>query len=77
MKRSKYLKKSLLENEKVSIIEIAENPKLFLTFSEEFMILSLFFKDHHYDDSQIITDKHKSAIKWSNELFKYYKSRII
>lgn len=73
MKRSRYLKKSLLENEKVNILEIKKDPKLFLTFSKDFMTLTLFFKDNHYDDSQIIIDKHKSAIKWSNELFNYYK----
>ena len=73
MKRSRYLKRSLLENKKVNILEIKKDPKLFLTFSKDFMTLTLFFKDNHYDDSQIIIDKHKSAIKWSNELFNYYK----
>lgn len=70
IKRSRYLKKSLLEDERVSIIEISDEPKLFLTFSKDFMTLTLFFKDAHYDDSQIIVDKHKSAIKWSENLFK-------
>ena len=72
IKRSRYLKKSLLEDERVSIIEISDEPKLFLTFSKDFMTLTLFFKDAHYDDSQIIVDKHKSAIKWSDNLFKEY-----
>lgn len=76
MKRSRYLKKSLLENENVNIIETGENFKIFLTFCKDFMTLTLFFKDNHYDDSQIIIDKHKSAIKWSEELFAYYKRRI-
>ena len=41
------------------------------------MTLTLFFKDNHYDDSQMIIDKHKSGIKWSEELFGYYKRAII
>ena len=73
MKRSRYLKKSLLEDKRVDIIEIYDDPKLFLTFSKDFMTLTLFFKDEHYDDSQIIVDKHKSAIRWGQDLFNYYK----
>lgn len=72
MKKSRYLKKSLIEDERVTLIEISEDLKLFLTFSNDFMALTLFFKDEHYDDSQIIVDKHESAIKWSNDLFKFY-----
>lgn len=73
MKQSRYIKKSLLKNENVEIIKISQDPKLFLTFSKDFMALTLFFRDNHYDDSQIIIDKHKSAIKWSNGLFNHYK----
>ena len=73
MKRSRYLKKSLLEDKRVEIIEIYDDPKIFLTFSKDFMTLTLFFKDEHYDDSQIIVDKHKSAIRWGKELFKFYE----
>ena len=72
LKRSRYLKKSLLEDKRVEMIEIYEDPKLFLTFSKDFMTLTLFFKDEHYDDSQIIVDKHKGAIRWGEELFKFY-----
>ena len=67
--KSRYLKKSLIENEKVKIIETDKNFKIFLTFCRDFMTLTLFFKDNHYDDSQIIIDKHQSAIKWSKDLF--------
>ncbi len=77
IKRSRYLKKSLLEHENVNIHETDENFKIFLTFCKDFMTLTLFFKDNHYDDSQIIIDKNKSGIKWSEELFKYYKGRTI
>ncbi len=77
IKRSRYLKKSLLENEQVNILETDENFKIFLTFCRDFMTLTLFFKDNHYDDSQMIIDKHKSGIKWSEELYRYYKRMII
>ena len=72
MKRSRYIKKLLLENKKVEIIETEEDPKLFLTYSESFMTLTLFFEDGHYDDSQIIIGENKNAIKWAEELFNYY-----
>lgn len=72
MKRSRYLKKSLLENEKINIIETQKDLKLFLTYGDAFMTLTLFFKDQHYDDSQIIVGKTKNALKWSEELFNYY-----
>ena len=76
MKKNRYLKKSLIENEKTEIIEISENPRIFLTFSNEFMALTLFFNDNHYDDSQIIIDKHENAIKWSKDLFQNYMEMI-
>lgn len=75
MKKSRYLKKSLIENKNVRIIETNENLKLFLTYSSDFMALTLFFKDNHYDDSQIIIDTHKSAIRWSEELFNFYNTK--
>ena len=73
IKRSRYLKKSLIENKNVNIIETDKNFKIFLTFCRDFMTLTLFFKDNQYDDSQMIIDKHKNGIKWSEELFTYYK----
>ncbi|WP_407416405.1 helix-turn-helix transcriptional regulator [Methanobrevibacter sp.] len=75
MQKSRYLKKSLIENKNVEILETDEHIKLFLTYSTDFMALTLFFKDNHYDDSQIIIDNHKSAIKWSKELFNFYSRR--
>ena len=72
MRRSRYLKKSLLTNKKVTVEETEEDPKLFLTFSDDFMTLTLFFKDDHYDDSQILIDKSGNALRWANELFEWY-----
>lgn len=73
MRRSRYLKKSLLANNKVTVVETEYNPKLFLTFSDDFMTLTLFFKDEHYDDSQIIIDESENALRWANELFEWYR----
>ncbi|SDA37587.1 helix-turn-helix transcriptional regulator [Methanobrevibacter millerae] len=73
MRRNRYLKKSLLENRKVTVIETREDLKIFLTFSEKFMALTLFFKDNHYDDSQMLIDKHENALKWSKGVFNAYK----
>ena len=63
----------LLENEKVIFKVINFNLKIFLTYSEEFMSLTLFFKDGHYDDSQILIGKDENAIKWAKSLLKYYE----
>lgn len=68
-------KKDLLENKKVNIKITNINRKIFLTCSEEFMSLTLFFKDGHYDDSQILIGKNENAKKWAKSLIKYYEDR--
>ena len=70
--KSRYLKKSLIENEKVKIIETDENFKIFLTFCRDFMTLTLFFKDNHYDDSQMLIGKDKNALKWAQIIYSKY-----
>ena len=65
-------RKDLLENKKVKLTIIKTNLKIFLTYSEEFMSLTLFFKDGHYDDSQILIGKDKNALKWAEYLIKLY-----
>lgn len=66
-------KKELLDNNKVKIKCVKRNLKVFLTYSDEFMSLTLFFKDGHYDDSQILIGKDKNAIKWAKLLENSYK----
>ena len=75
IRKSRFLKKSLFGNDKISIIKTSEELKIFLTYSDDFMSLTLFFKDGHYDDSQILVDKNKDAIKWSRFLFDYYRQK--
>lgn len=72
MQKNEYLNKSILQNEKVKIKCIRRKIKIFLTFSEEFASLTLFFKDGHYDDSQILIAHDKNSIKWAVNLYSYY-----
>ena len=67
------LKKALLRNKKVKIICVKKNLKIFLTYSPEFMSLTLFIKDGHYDDSQILIGKSENSLKWASELYSTYK----
>ena len=72
MRQNEYFKKSILKNEKVKIRTLKQKVKLFLTISEEFISLTLFFKDGHYDDSQILIAADNEALKWALNLSTYY-----
>lgn len=69
--KNEIFKEKILNNNKVEIICIKKKLKIFLTYSEEFMSLTLFFKDGHYDDSQILIAEDANAIKWSSNLYKH------
>lgn len=69
IEKNELLANSLLKNSKVHITTLDMNLKIFLTLSDEFMSLTLFFKDGHYDDSQILIGKDKNALKWAFNLF--------
>ena len=72
IENNELFKKELLENKKVNPIITNRTMKIFLTHSEEFMSLTLFFKDGHYDDSQILIAQEKKKKKWASSLWKYY-----
>lgn len=72
IRKNEYFRESLLENEKVTVKSIKRKVKIFLTFSDEFIALTLFFKDGHYDDSQILIARDKNALKWAINLATYY-----
>lgn len=72
MSKNEYFKKEILENEKVKLNISNRKLNIFLTFSEEFISLTLFFKDGHYDDSQILIARDKDALKWALNLATYY-----
>ena len=69
IKRNTDLRNVLLKNKRVKIRCIDQDLKLFLTCSQKFMTLTLFFKDGLYDDSQILIGKDDNAIRWALDLF--------
>lgn len=71
--RNPLFKKWLINNENVEIICLKNPLKTFLTMNDNFMSLTLFFKDGHYDDSQILIDKTQDGLKWGNLLYSYTK----
>jgi predicted transcriptional regulator len=76
IKNNPLFNEALINNDKVSIT-VAKTPlKLFLTSSENFMSLTLFFKDGHYDDSQILIGEMKDSIKWAEEINLFYKKKL-
>ena len=72
IKRNNYFNKGLIKNNKVKITIIKRNMKVFLTCSDQFMSLSLFFKDKHYDDSQILIANDDKALDWASTLFNQF-----
>ena len=73
--KNKQFRKDLLNNNKVKTTIIDKDLKIFLTCSDEFMSLTLFFKDGHYDDSQILIGHDQNAIKWAYDFIKIIKKR--
>lgn len=65
-------RKELLNSKKVNVIIINKPVTIFLTQSKEFMSLTLFFKDGHYDDSQILIAHDENAKKWAISLWEFY-----
>lgn len=67
----------ILNNKKINVKCLDKELKLFLTYSEKFMSLSLFFHDGHFDDSQILIAKDDNALKWAETLINHYRWRKI
>ena len=72
MKKNDLLNEMIIKNDKVSIKSISMDIKIFLTYNDEFMSLTLYFNDGHYDDSQILISKDKDCLKWASLLSSYY-----
>ncbi|MDR2829843.1 MAG: DUF1724 domain-containing protein [Methanobrevibacter sp.] len=49
--------------------------EIFLTNSSDFSLLSLFFRDGHYDNANLLLDKSTKGIEWGLKLFNYYKDK--
>ena len=73
IKRNELFKTELLENSKVNTLVTDKKFKIFLTYSERFISLTLFFKDGHYDDSHILIAKDEDAKKWASSIIKLYE----
>ncbi len=73
IQRNELFKNELLENDKVNTIVTDKRFKIFLTYSERFVSLTLFFKDGHYDDSHILIAKDDDAKKWASSILKIYQ----
>ncbi len=72
IKQNSQLKDGLIKNNKVKIKCVNRELKIFLTCSDEFMSLTLFFKDGHYDDSQLLIAKDENALKWALKVHQYF-----
>ena len=70
---NELFKEKLIDNMNVKITVIKRRIKIFLTYSKEFMSLTLFFKDGHYDDSQILIAEDENAKKWASSLWNNYR----
>lgn len=73
IQRNELFKKDLLDNEKVNTIVTDRKFKIFLTYSDKFISLTLFFKDGHYDDSQMLIAKDDDSRKWALSIIKNYE----
>lgn len=60
-------------DENVNVYILKKHVNIYLTICENFMTMNLFFKDGHFDDSQLLIDKSENGIKWGEDLFEYYK----
>ena len=49
----------------------------FMTCSENFMSLNLFFMDNHYDDSAMLLNKDKEGIIWGKYLFDFILNKSV
>lgn len=69
--KSNY-KKILKDYNNVKVYIIDKLIDIYLTVSEKFVCLNLFFKDGHYDDSQLLIDKTENGLDWGQKLFNYF-----
>ena len=79
LKKSKYYDDLLDFSKKGQVIirKVDNDLKIFLTICDDFMSLSLFFKDGLFDNSCFILNEHSDGIKWAKSLFKKYFEKSI
>lgn len=72
----KELEKGLLY-ENFSLMVCNESIKVAFTITDSFLSLGLFLKNGNYDVYHDIVSFDSSAIKWGDELFRYYQNRAV
>ena len=74
LKKSKYYDDLIDFSKKSQLIirKVDYDLKIFLTICDDFMSLSLFFKDGLFDNSCFILNEHSDGIKWARILFKKF-----
>lgn len=73
-----FMKKllDLSQNYDVSLWR-CDDLNFFMTCSENFMSLNLFFMDNHYDDSAMLLNKDKEGIIWGKYLFDFILNKSV
>ena len=79
LKKSKYYDDLIDFSKKSQLIirKVDYDLKIFLTICDDFMSLSLFFKDGLFDNSCFILNEHSDGIKWARILFKKFSEKSI
>ena len=79
LKKSKYYDDLIDFSKKGQVIirKVDYDLKIFLTICDDFMSLSLFFKDGLFDNSCFILNEHSDGIKWARILFKKFSENSI
>ena len=79
LKKSKFYEDLVDFSKKGQVIirKVDYDLKIFLTICDDFMSLSLFFKDGLYDNSCFILNEYSDGIEWAKSLFKKYFEKSI
>ena len=77
--RQKGFMKKLLELSQDYDVTLwrCDDLNFFMTCSENFMSLNLFFMDNHYDDSEMLLNKDEKGIIWGKYLFDYLLNKSV
>ena len=79
LKKSKYYDDLIDFSKKSQLIirKVDYDLKIFLTICDDFMSLSLFFKDGLFDNSCFILNEHSEGIKWARILFEKFSEKSL
>lgn len=69
IKENPIYSKAIENNKNIKIKVIDNEVNFYLTCSERFTTLNLFFKDGHYDDSQLLIDYSDDGLQWGQNIF--------